>query len=191
MWPVLFRRHTSCLWMRPQCSFSRSECCIHHRIKDEDRAARDDGGGGQLTWRGHLVLVSVQGGKRDSVCKHKLTRCKQTAEGSLLWLLEQKTVACWKSGEKKWTWVNIWIHIYTDTCQHSDSTRIYMRVCMCICLCVYTHIWLPGWLSGKASACNARDAGSIPGSGRSPGEGNGNPLQYSCWWFQNPMDRGA
>ena len=41
----------------------------------------------------------------------------------------------------------------------------------------------------KASACNAGDPGSIPGSGRSPGKGNGNPLQYSC--LQNPMDRGA
>ena len=42
---------------------------------------------------------------------------------------------------------------------------------------------------GKESACNARDPGLIPGSGRSPGEGNGNPLQYSC--LGNPMDRGA
>ena len=41
----------------------------------------------------------------------------------------------------------------------------------------------------KASACNAGDPGSIPGSGRSPGEGNGNPLQYSC--LENPMDGGA
>ena len=39
---------------------------------------------------------------------------------------------------------------------------------------------LPHWLSGKESACNAGDAASIPGSGRCPGEGNGNPLQYSC-----------
>ena len=38
-------------------------------------------------------------------------------------------------------------------------------------------------------AYNAGDLGSIPGSGRSPGEGNGNPLQYSC--LENPMDRGA
>ena len=36
-------------------------------------------------------------------------------------------------------------------------------------------------LDGKESACNAGDLGSIPGSGRSPGEGNGNPLQFSCW----------
>ena len=42
---------------------------------------------------------------------------------------------------------------------------------------------------GKKSACNAGDPGSIPGSGRSLGEGNGNPLQYSC--LENPMDSGA
>ena len=50
------------------------------------------------------------------------------------------------------------------------------------------------YLVGKESACNAGksmqiDPGSIPGSGRSPGEGNGNPLQYSC--LENPTDRGA
>ena len=42
---------------------------------------------------------------------------------------------------------------------------------------------------GKESACNAGDLGSIPGSGRCPGEGNGSPLQYSG--LENPMDRGA
>ena len=42
---------------------------------------------------------------------------------------------------------------------------------------------------GKASACNVGDPGSIPGLGRSPAEGNGNPLQHSC--LENPMDRGA
>ena len=47
----------------------------------------------------------------------------------------------------------------------------------------------PGGSDSKASAFNARDPGLIPGSGRSPGEGNGNPLQYSC--LENPMDRGA
>ena len=47
----------------------------------------------------------------------------------------------------------------------------------------------PGNSDGKVSACNAEDPGSIPRSGRSPGEGNGNPLQYSC--LDNPMDRGA
>ena len=47
----------------------------------------------------------------------------------------------------------------------------------------------PTWLSGKESACQAGDAGSIPGSGKSPEEGNGNPLQYSC--LGNSMDRRA
>ena len=47
----------------------------------------------------------------------------------------------------------------------------------------------PGGSEVKASACNAGDLGSIPGSGRSPGEGNGNPLQYS--FLENPMDGGA
>ena len=42
---------------------------------------------------------------------------------------------------------------------------------------------------GKGSACNVGEPGLIPGSGRSPGEGNGNPLQHSC--LENPMDGGA
>ena len=50
---------------------------------------------------------------------------------------------------------------------------------------------LPGWLSGEEppspTPVNIGDAGLIPGSGRSPGEGNGNPLQFSC--LGNPMDR--
>ena len=48
---------------------------------------------------------------------------------------------------------------------------------------------LPWWLSGRESACNVGDPGWIPGLGRSPGEGHGNPLQYSC--LENPMDRGV
>ena len=47
----------------------------------------------------------------------------------------------------------------------------------------------PGDSDGKASACSVGDLGLIPGSGRSPGEGNGNPLLYSC--LENPMDREA
>ena len=47
----------------------------------------------------------------------------------------------------------------------------------------------PGGSVGKESTCNVGDLGSIPGLGRSPGGGHGNPLQYSC--LENPMDRGA
>ena len=48
---------------------------------------------------------------------------------------------------------------------------------------------LPWWLSGKEPPDNAGNLCSASGSGRSPGEGNDNPLQYSC--LENPMDRGA
>ena len=48
---------------------------------------------------------------------------------------------------------------------------------------------LPWWLSGKETTCNVGNEDSIPWLGISPGEGNGNPLQYSC--LENPMDRGA
>ena len=48
---------------------------------------------------------------------------------------------------------------------------------------------IPDGSDSKESACNAGEPGSIPGLGRSPGEGNGHPLQYSC--LENSMDRGA
>ena len=63
-------------------------------------------------------------------------------------------------------------------------------MCVCVCVCVYT-----GFPSGTvmknppANARDTRNAGLIPGWWRSPGERNGNPLQYSC--LGNPMDRGA
>ena len=53
----------------------------------------------------------------------------------------------------------------------------------------YYVLGFPGGSDGKVSACNAGNMGLIPGSGRSPGEGYGNPLQYSC--LENTMDRGA
>ena len=52
-----------------------------------------------------------------------------------------------------------------------------------------TQMGFPGSSNGKEFACNARDLDSIPGSGRSPREGRGNPLPYSC--LENPMDRRA
>ena len=54
---------------------------------------------------------------------------------------------------------------------------------------LYTKWGFPGGSDSKESAFNAGDPGSIPGWGRSPGEGNGNPLQYSC--LENSVDRGA
>ena len=54
---------------------------------------------------------------------------------------------------------------------------------------IFFYYCFPGGSEVKASASNGGDLGSIPESGRSPGEGNGNPLQYSC--LENPMDGGA
>ena len=58
-----------------------------------------------------------------------------------------------------------------------------------ICLEFCIELGFPYSSVGKASACIVGDLGSIPGSGSFPGEGNGNPLQYSC--LENRMDRGA
>ena len=61
-------------------------------------------------------------------------------------------------------------------------------------ICVHILFWalgLPYGSDGKESACNVGDAGLIPGWGRFPGEGNGNPFQYSYSCLENPMDRGA
>ena len=57
------------------------------------------------------------------------------------------------------------------------------------CHCPWPFMSFPGDLDNEESACNAGDPGSIPGWERSPGEGNGYPLQYSC--LENPTDRGA
>ena len=54
---------------------------------------------------------------------------------------------------------------------------------------IWDTVYFPCGSDGKASVYNAGDLGSIPGSGIFPGEGNGNPLQYSC--LENPMDGGA
>ena len=64
--------------------------------------------------------------------------------------------------------------------QVSDHTIMVIRV---------RKNFSPGGPDSKESACNAGDLGLIPGLGRSPGGGHGNPLQYSC--LENPMDRGA
>ena len=58
-----------------------------------------------------------------------------------------------------------------------------------ICLYAQKCVVPPCSSDGKESTCNVGDLGLIPELGRSPGEGNGNPLQYSC--LENPMDRGA
>ena len=82
-------------------------------------------------------------------------------------------------GQGGLTCCNSWGHKESDTTERLNWTELNWYV-----------LWsLPRWLSGEESTSNAGDAGSIPGSRRSPGEGNGNPLQFAC--LGDPMDRGA
>ena len=72
--------------------------------------------------------------------------------------------------------------LYMGRCKRLNSLKSFIHIRL-------SYLGFPGGSDSKASACNAGDPGLIPGLGRSPGEGNGSPLQYSC--LENPMDRGA
>ena len=67
-------------------------------------------------------------------------------------------------------------------------SREQIQVCTLLVLASMNHVGFPGRSIDKESACNAGDSGSIPGWGRSPGGGNGNPLQCSC--LEIPKERG-
>ena len=94
----------------------------------------------------------------------------------------QGRVGCLK---RQWVWAQRKLPLGRLWSKHRHSPWLPLHVITAVAV----GIWLPQWLSGKESACNAGDAGSIPGSGGSPGQGKGSPLQYSC--LGNPMDRGA
>ena len=83
------------------------------------------------------------------------------------------------------------IQQHSTRISHSLYDSIYTHIWTYIC--THVHIYIHGkklqWLSSKESTCNAGDTSSIPGSGRPPGEGNGNPLQYS--YLKIPMDKEA
>ena len=81
----------------------------------------------------------------------------------------------------------MFLSICTSISNYFDS--IFCVFVFPVELHAYYIMGFPDSSDGKASAYNAGDLGSIPGSGRSPGEGNGTPLQYSC--RENPMDGGA
>ena len=84
---------------------------------------------------------------------------------------------------------------YAGNCKELDqpeSQSLPFVTCMIInkpCILLWKIMGFPGGSVGKESACNSGDLGSIPASERSPGEGNGYPLQYSC--LGKPMDGGA
>ena len=78
--------------------------------------------------------------------------------------------------------IHKWSHGHTEGCPRVHSPCIFVHV-------HNTHWGFPGGSEGKESACSVGDLGLNPGSGRSPGKGNGNPLQYSC--LENSVDGGA
>ena len=86
-------------------------------------------------------------------------------------------------------------HIFNNYVEHNnqggDISRILEPSAISVLIIFQSPMFLqsPGGSDGKASAYNVEDPGSMPGSGRSPGEGNGNPFQYSC--LENLMDGGA
>ena len=86
-------------------------------------------------------------------------------------------------GQRSLAGYSPWGHKESDMAEwlstHTEI-KLYVCVCVCVCVCVYG---FPGGSAGKEVACNEGnmgDPGSIPGLGRSPGEGHGNPLQYCC-----------
>ena len=93
------------------------------------------------------------------------------------------------------TWVSCWLQVRSSLgCMKlNDDSKEAISIFnfpVFVLKCDWDLIQgFPGGSDGKESVYNVRDTGSIPGSGRSPGEGHGNPLQYSC--LENPMDRGA
>ena len=103
-----------------------------------------------------------------------LHRTAQLLQGRVGWL------------KRQWVWAQRKLPLGCLCSKHRHSPWLPLHVITAVAV---GGIQLPQWLSGKESACNVGDAGLILGSGRSPGEGNGNPLQYSC--MGNPMDRGS
>ena len=84
--------------------------------------------------------------------------------------------------------LRVFLHSSYVLCLGGDLI-LFICICLFLKLILLEYSCFPGGSDGKESACNAGDPGLIPGSEISPGEENGNSLQYSC--LGNPMDRGA
>ena len=112
---------------------------------------------------------------RREFCGHKSSGCS----GSLC---SYKRVSL-ETPTKSHQFCLIWKTVLSSTKHILSNTVLTLSLPSTVCIILEVPLlilWLPGGSDGKASAYNARDLGSIPGSGRSSGEGNVNPLQYSC-----------
>ena len=89
-----------------------------------------------------------------------------------------------------YTWyVTSCVHVCLRVCVYMYVCVMSMSVYVCACVCIYVYMGFPDGSDGKESACNVADPDWISGLGRSPGEENGNPLQYSC--LENSMEKEA
>ena len=86
------------------------------------------------------------------------------------------------------SYIHIGLQIHSNTLQQENLITYHLLMHPHFCR-GKDQKGFPGGSDGKESTCNAGDLGLIPGLGRSPGGGQGSPLQYSC--LENPMDRGA
>ena len=131
----------------------------------------------------------------DSVCSALFVSVRRTTT---------KSLACGPENQNIYTYIHTHVHAHTNirVCVHiyifpSNCFKIlhgfnhHNHLLLQILNVLYSTFLLgvPGGSLSKESACNTGDPGLISGLGRSPGERNGNPLQYSC--LENPMDRGA
>ena len=135
----------------------------------------------EIHWFGEVVLFFMD---------NPLCNANNDDEG-------EKTRQKQKRHGDRWglTWASCWLKVWSSLgCMRlNDDSKEAISIFnfpVFILKCDWDLIQgFPGGSDGEESAYNVRDTGSIPGSGRSPREGHGNPLQYPC--LENPMDRGA
>ena len=114
-----------------------------------------------------------------AICKHTVASVKLSFSGTFFLMTNFWRTDIYVSS------IDLCLHMVTDVTPASMVDCKYWQI-------FYTsniNTRLPQWLKGKEPSYNTGETDSFPGSGWSPGEGHGNPLQYSC--LENPMDRGA
>ena len=153
-----------------------------------------------LTWARHLHLSGIHG--HVSLCPNSFSQ--PGLWNFLHFSFWQNSCPLWKCLSIEWIFHNSFVHTlvnaslvgfiddlfcyYKCCCSEYSRACLLMHTCLCFVGCMLRG-GLPGWLSGKESACQCGSRGFSPGSARSPGEGNGNPFQYSC--LEIPWTRGA